>query len=300
VSKLAPTTPAETPKTSRPLRTASIVVGALVGVAVGIGALFVFASWLLPESALDGALAGPAGVVVAFIVGTVSFFSPCVLPLLPGYLSFASGLNGEEMESARGRARVLAGTGLFVLGFAVVFSALGATAGWIGSRFVGPGAENYVWLTRIAGVIVLVMGLAFVVPGFVRFMEVERRPLMGRVKPGVGGAFPLGLAFAVGWTPCVGPGLGAILGLGGKAATATRGTILLFSFSLGFGLWFVLAGLALRRATVASVWLRAHARALQTSGGVFMLAIGVLLLTGTWESLFAPLQRLINTFAPPV
>jgi cytochrome c-type biogenesis protein len=246
---------------------------------------------------VNGALLGPVGFIVALFVGTVSFFSPCILPLLPGYLSFVSGLSGEEAEQTRAaRRRTLLGIGLFVLGFATMFTALGAAAGVAGSFLL----DHLKGVNRIAGAVVLVMGLAFVVPGLFPFLERERRPFFGRVKPGVAGAYPLGLAFAAGWTPCVGPGLGVMLTLGLRQGSTWRASLLLFFFSLGFGIWFLLAGLGLRRAFIASKWLRARLRIVQTIGGVFMIAIGVLLVTDQWNNVIAPLQRLVNRFVPAV
>jgi cytochrome c-type biogenesis protein len=266
-----------------------------IGIAGAIAGLFFLVVWLLPASEIDGALLGPVGIVVAFLVGVISFFSPCILPLLPGYLSFVSGLSGEELEAQGARKRVLAGTSLFVLGFAFVFTALGAAASAVGGFFL----DNLSVFNRVAGVLVIAVGIAFLVPGL-SFLERERRPLMRNVKPGVAGAFPLGLAFAVGWTPCVGPGLGAILSLGLVEATVWRGALLTFFFSLGFGMWFVLAGLGAQRAFKTSSWLKRNTRPLQAVGGVFMIAIGVLLVTNRWEELLSPLRRLINSFAPPV
>lgn len=247
--------------------------------------------------AVDQALsAGPAGIPVAFLVGMASFFTPCILPLVPGYLSFMSGLSGETLEAGRGRRSVLLATGLFVLGFAVVFTMLGATASALGS-FV---YDNITWFNRIAGVIVIVMGIAFLLPGAIRVLETERRPLLARVHSGTAGAFPLGVAFAVGWTPCVGPGLGTILTLAAAERSVSRGAILLFSFSLGFGVWFVLGGLAFRRATNALGWLRRRQRVLQVVGGGLLLGIGVLLVTDKWLEVMAPLRRLIVNYAPPI
>jgi len=266
-----------------------------LGIAGAITGLFFLVVWLLPASEIDGALLGPVGVVVAFLVGVISFFSPCILPLLPGYLSFVSGLSGEEIETRGARKRVLAGTSLFVLGFAFVFTALGAAASAVGGFFL----DNLSLFNRIAGGLVIAVGLAFLIPGL-SFLERERRPLMRRVKPGVAGAFPLGLAFAVGWTPCVGPGLGVILSLGLVEATVWRGALLTLFFSLGFGMWFVLAGLGAQRAFSASSWLKRNTRKLQVVGGVSMIAIGLLLVTNRWEELLSPLRRLINSFAPPV
>ncbi|MGZ4142883.1 MAG: cytochrome c biogenesis CcdA family protein [Actinomycetota bacterium] len=244
-----------------------------------------------------GALLGPVGFVVAFFVGTVSFFSPCVLPLLPGYLSFVSGLSSEEAErTAAARRRALAGIGLFVLGFATMFTALGAAASFVGDFLL----RNLRDVNRVAGAVVIVMGLAFTVPGLLPFLERERRPFLSRARPGIAGAYPLGLAFAAGWTPCVGPGLGVMITLGATEGSVVRASLLLFFFSLGFGVWFLLAGLGLRRALTASTWMRARLRMLQAIGGMFMIAIGVLLVTDQWNNVIAPLQRLINRFAPPI
>ncbi len=252
---------------------------------------------LLAATGVRGALLGPVGFIVALFVGTVSFFSPCILPLLPGYLSFVSGLSGEESEQTRAaRRRTLLGIGLFVLGFATMFTALGAAASVAGGFLL----NHLKGVNRIAGGIVIVMGLAFVVPGMLPFLEKERRPFFDKVRPGIAGAYPLGLAFAAGWTPCVGPGLGVMLSLGLTQGSTWRASLLLFFFSLGFGIWFLLAGLGLRRAFIASKWLRARLRVVQTIGGVFMIAIGVLLVTDQWNNVIAPLQRLVNRFVPPV
>ena len=249
------------------------------------------------SAGVRGALLGPVGFVVAFFVGTVSFFSPCILPLLPGYLSFASGLSGEEAERSRAaRRRMLAGVGLFVLGFATMFTLLGLTASFVGTFLV----DHLASINRIAGGVVIIMGLAFLVPGLIPFLEKERRPFFDKVKPGVAGAYPLGLAFAAGWVPCVGPGLGVMLTLGATQGSAWRASLLLFFFSMGFGVWFLLGALGLRKAFTASTWLRARLRVVQAIGGVFMIAIGVLLVTGQWNNVIAPLQRLINRYAPPI
>jgi cytochrome c-type biogenesis protein len=252
---------------------------------------------LAASGGVNGALLGPVGFIVAFVVGTVSFFSPCILPLLPGYLSFVSGLSGEESDQTKAaRRRTLQGVGLFVLGFATMFTGLGLAASAVGDFLL----KHLSSINRIAGAVVIVMGLAFLVPGLFPFMEKERRPFFSRVKPGVAGAYPLGLAFAAGWTPCVGPGLGVMLTLGATQGSAWRASLLLFFFSMGFGVWFLLAGLGLRRALIASTWLRARLRFVQAIGGVFMLAIGILLVTDQWNNVIAPLQRLINRFAPPI
>jgi len=289
-------TQVETPRTAARARW-WLVPAWVAGVAAGVAAFIAVVAWALPDEQIQGALLGPTGFVVAFVVGMVSFFSPCVLPLLPGYLTFVSGISGEELASERSRHRVLAGTGLFVLGFAVIFTALGAVASGIGGAL----NENLSLLFRIAGVIVILMGLAFFAPPFLRFLEVERRPFMERVRPGLAGAFPLGLAFGMGWVPCVGPGLGIILTLGVVEGTVLKGALLTFFFSLGFGIWFLLAGIGTKRALQAAAWLRRRTRLIQAVGGVFMIAIGVLLVTDQWARVMGPVQSWLNSlFIPPV
>lgn len=269
---------------------------------------------------VEGAISGAAGIPVAFFVGMISFFSPCIFPLLPGYLSYVSGVSGEEIDVGARRARVLAGTVLFTLGFAIVFTMLGFATGSITGSFgflLGPTAE------RIAGAIVIVMGLAFLSTLYVRTLErwardggrrsgigraglamarvfgTERR-LEYRPSAGVAGALPLGAAFAVGWIPCVGPGLGTILTIAGGGGSGPRGAALLLSFSLGFGVWFILGGLAFHKATRALAFLRRNLRTLTAVGGVFLLTIGVLLVAGLWGDVIGPLQRWATNFRPPV
>lgn len=265
------------------------------------------------------ALAGPVAVPIAFFVGMLSFFTPCILPLLPGYLSYTSGLSGEDLETGRGRGRILLGTSLFVLGFALVFTALGATASVIGSFLL----DRFSVVNRVAGAFVIVMGLAFLsghaVRRFAAWVEGGRPVLstLGRAgmrfsgifmrearlghrgRAGVAGAMPLGAAFAIGWTPCVGPGLATILTLAGTEGSATRGALLLFSFSMGFGVWFVLGAIAFGRVATASKAIRRHMGALTTIGGVFLLTIGVLLVTNQWARLLAPLRRAALRFTAP-
>lgn len=277
------------------------------------------AAALAQSSGVEGAIAGPAGIPVAFAVGVVSFFSPCILPLLPGYLSYMSGVSGEDLHAGHGRRRVLGATLLFVLGFALVFTGLGATASAAGTFLV----RNLKTLNVVAGAFVILMGLVFLsglgvrrfrawserggllAPagrGGLRFAGFFQREWKPTVQPesGIRGALPLGAAFAFGWTPCVGPGLATILTLSATEGSVVRGSALLFAFSLGFGIPFVLAGLAFRRAVGASKWLRRHHALLMAIGGTFLLAIGVLLVTDQWERLLAPLRRSIVRFTPPI
>ncbi|MFP5225758.1 MAG: cytochrome c biogenesis CcdA family protein [Actinomycetota bacterium] len=248
-------------------------------------------------SGVEDALLGPIGPLIAFIVGTVSFFSPCVLPLLPGYLSYMGGVGGQELaaQPGQGRKRLIFATLLFILGFTVIFAALGASASALGSVLT----RNLKAITRIAGVIVIVMGMAFILPRLFPFLEREKRPFLKSVKPGMAGAFPLGMAFGAGWTPCVGPGLGVILTLAANEGSVVRGTLLLIFFSLGFGLWFLLASLGAERILRGSFFKR-NLRKIQVVGGTFMVAIGILLVTDLWTSLMAPILRWSNNFVPAI
>ena len=268
---------------------------------------------------VQGAISGGAGILVAFFVGVISFFTPCILPLLPGYLSYVSGVSGEELEAGVQRKRVLTGTLLFMLGFAIIFTALGATASAVGGFLL----DRFTIVERVAGAFVIAMGLAFLLTVFaarltkaagstgagaslarggLRIARIvgQERGLEARPKAGVVGALPLGAAFAVGWVPCVGPGLATILTIASTEGSAVRGAALLFSFSLGFGLWFVLGGLAFRRATTAVAAIRRHLQTLTFVGGLFLVAIGIMLLTNTWGEVIAPLRRWVSRWTPPI
>lgn len=229
------------------------------------------------EAALSGSLL--LAMPVALVAGLVSFFSPCVIPLLPGYLSYATGLSGAELasgEADRRRGRMLAGSVLFVLGFTAVFVALGALSGAFGSLLL----EHKRTITLVLGSLVIVLGLAFV--GLVPFLQ---RDVRIHAVPSVGlSAAPLlGFLFGLGWMPCVGPTLGAIYTLSFNEATATRGAVLSLVYALGLGLPFIVAGLAYRRALGAFAWIRRRQTLITRSGGVMLVLLGVLLVTGWWD-----------------
>jgi cytochrome c-type biogenesis protein len=273
---------------------------------------------VLAQSGVQDAVTGSAGIPVAFAIGMVSFFSPCVLPLVPGYLSYVSGVSAQDLAAGESRGRVVGATALFVLGFAVVFTALGATASALGAALT----DNLSTLQRIGGSVVIVMGLGFLSTLAIKPMQRlaagnGARHVVGRVglrfagvfaaerggpraRAGVGGALPLGAAFAVSWTPCVGPGLGAILTMAGTQGQVGRGAILLLAFSLGFGVWFVLGGLAFRRASRAFDVVRRHLRTMVLAGGAFMVAIGIFMVLDYWDDVLAPLRTWINHWAPPI
>ena len=225
---------------------------------------------------------------LAFAAGVVSFLSPCVLPLVPGYLAMVTG--GDDPTRAR---RPLLPVLLFILGFSVVFTVVGGFAATALTRAVKSAIGQ-----RIAGVVVLAFGV-FMLLYALRLGRLwvyrEARPLLSRVRPGPAGAFPLGMAFAVGWTPCIGPVLGAILTLAANQPGHARSVLLLLSYSLGLGAPFLLVGLGLRRLLGTFRFFSRNYHWFAGVSGVALTAIGVLLLTGVWgPSLF----RFVNRFTP--
>ena len=248
---------------------------------------------------LDGSML--AAVPLAVLAGLVSFASPCVLPLVPGYLGYVSGMAGAGPERASGtggasggtgtatRGRVLAGVALFVAGFAVVFVAFGVLAGSLGGVLSG-------WsdvITRVAGVVVVVMGLVFV--GWVPFAQ---RTAKLRLAPraGLWGAPVLGFVFGLGWTPCIGPTLVAVYTLALDEGSAWRGALLSVAYCVGLGLPFGLLALGFERSTRALGFLRRHRLAIMRAGGVILVIIGLALVTGLWGRFTGALQGVIGGF----
>jgi cytochrome c-type biogenesis protein len=241
----------------------------------------------------DGPLLVAAGV--AALVGLISFASPCVLPLVPGYLAYVSGLvgtgAGERDEPSGGggtatavrtgvspRTRMVLGAVLFVLGFTAVFVAFGAAFGGLG-RLMLTYADV---LNRIFGVITIVVGLGFL--GWLPLLQRTKR-LTARPAAGLAGAPLLGIVFGLGWTPCLGPTLSAVYSLAFTEATATRGAILGVAYCLGLGVPFVLVALGARWAMGATTYLRTHARTVTRIGGAVLVVVGLLLVTGAWTEI---------------
>jgi len=243
---------------------------------------------------------------LAFAAGVVSFASPCVLPLVPGYLSFVTGDQAVAAGSgggpgvataARSRRRILPII-LFILGFAAVFTLVGGFTASSASRWLRSTAGQ-----RVAGLVVLGFGLLMVLYALelgMTWLYRESRPLLGRIKPGPGAAFPLGAAFAVGWTPCIGPVLGAILTLAAGQGSTVRAALLLLVYSLGLGLPFLLIGLGVSKLMRVMQFLTRHYRVISGVSGILLMGIGILLITGTWTRLVAPLFRMINRFTPAI
>ena len=227
-----------------------------------------------------------AALPIAVAAGLVSFVSPCVLPLLPGYLAFLSGAAGSaDGRSSRGRAVI--GSIAFIIGFAVVFVSFGAAFGDLGRTF-----KNHQRALEIAfGSVTIVMGLFFAGWFPSAWMQRERR-IHHVPRATVLGAGTLGFLFALGWTPCLGPTLAAIdaLAASSSGTTALRGSVLAFFYCLGLGIPFVVAALATEWMAGASGWLRRHSRVIGRVGGIMLIVIGVLVVTGLWQSFVLWLQ----------
>lgn len=225
---------------------------------------------------------------IALVAGAVSFASPCVLPLVPGYLSYVTGLAGAEIEGER-RGRMLTGAGLFVLGFTAVFVVSGALFGSLGILL----AEHARTISRVLGALTVLFGLTFMglVPGLARDVRLHRLPRGGLV-----GAPVLGVLFGLGWTPCIGPTLAAVEALSFNAASAGRGAFLSLVYCLGLGLPFLVVAVAYRWALGAIGGLRRHSRAVMVCGGGMLVVLGVLLLTGVWDSVTIELRHVISGY----
>ncbi len=267
------------------------------------------------QNAASGSLL--LAIPVAILAGLVSFLSPCVLPLVPAYLSYVTGLSAADLASdrrevsdgpgaalavearlappAHRRGRVLLGSVLFVAGFSAVFVLFGAFFGFAGAHL----EAHTVVVDRVAGAVAVVMGLAFMgwLPGFQREFRFQKLPTLG-----VAGAPLLGVAFGVGWTPCTGPTLGVVLGLAGDphTATAARGALLTVAYCAGLGVPFLLAGLAFRKAMGAFAVVKRHYAVVVRGGGLLLIAIGVLLFTGEWNRLAIDLTRAFPNYTAPV
>jgi cytochrome c-type biogenesis protein len=249
-------------------------------------------------------------VAVAALVGLVSFASPCVLPLVPGYLSYVTGLVGSGTPAAATapsgggatptstatavraderppRGRMVLGALLFVLGFTAVFVAAGTAFGGLGRLL----AQYDEVITRVLGVVVVVVGLAFL--GRLPFLQRTAR-LSVRPAAGLAGAPLLGVVFGLGWTPCLGPTLGAVLSLAYAEGTAGRGALLSVAYCLGLGVPFVLVALGARWAVGATSFLRRHAAAVTRVGGAVLVVVGLLLVTGAWTEMMLWLRAWLS------
>ncbi|MDO4918323.1 cytochrome c biogenesis CcdA family protein [Kocuria sp.] len=234
------------------------------------------------EVILDGSLI--AALPVALLAGFVSFASPCVLPLVPGYLGYITGLTGADLREQK-RGRIFWGVLLFVLGFSLVFvvmsvvlAQLGAFAWFLGQR----------WITVVLGLLVVLMGVVFLggFSWFQRDRKIERRP-----PPGLWGAPVLGMTFGLGWAPCIGPTFAAVQALAYVDGASTgRAALLTVAYCLGLGVPFILIALALRRGVGAMSFFRRHRLSLQRVGGAVLVLIGLAMATGVWSALVSWIQ----------
>jgi cytochrome c-type biogenesis protein len=227
------------------------------------------------EIILSGSLL--AAIPMALLAGLASFISPCVLPLVPGYLGFVSGLSGK-------RSRVVLGAILFVLGFSVVFVSFGALFGGIGAAVYSSGIS---WVQRILGLFIIFFG--FVLIGQFSFMQ---RTVKMQVSPRLGliGAPLLGVAFGLGWTPCIGPTLAAVLTLASNTGDPAKGALLAFVYALGIGLPFIAIAAGFNWAAKSVGFVKRHIRGFNIAGGLLLIALGVMLLLGLWNTFAAWLQ----------
>ena len=250
----------------------------------------------MPAALADGGFvttvtSGPLLVAAgaAMVVGLIGFLSPCVLPLVPGYLSYVAGLTGEIADDgARAQRRMLAGAALFVLGFTFVFVTAGALFGTLGSRI----AEHQRQLQVVLGVVTIIVGIAFL--GRIPFMQRERR-VHWLPRAGLMGAPLLGLVFGLGWLPCLTPTLTAVYSLAATEGTAARGAVLSLAYCLGLGIPFLLVAWGAGWVTGAVRVARTHTRLIGQIGGALLIGIGVLLVSGAWDHWITALQSDIGT-----
>lgn len=234
------------------------------------------------EAVLNGSLL--LAIPVAVLAGLVSFASPCVLPLVPGYLGYVSGLTGVDLAE-RKRGRMFAGVGLFVLGFSVVFMLVGAVFGGLGAWLQ---RDEQAWVTQLLGLVVIMMGVVFL--GGLSWFQREAR-VHTKAPTGLWGAPALGVTFGLGWAPCIGPTLSAVQLLAFSSGTgAVKGAFLTLFYCLGLGVPFLLIALGARRGVGALDFFRRHRRSLQRAGGALLIVLGLLMVTGVWGFWVGQLQ----------
>ncbi len=232
------------------------------------------------------------GFPIAFAAGVLSFLSPCVLPLVPSYLSFVTGMSLEDMQDGLERRRVLVHSALFVSGFTLIFVLLGAGASFVGSFLL----YNSDWIARIGGAVVILFGLHLM--GVLRLLPLlgERRVHLADKPAGYAGTVVVGVAFGAGWTPCIGPVLGAIMTMAASQEHLATGMLLLFVYSMGLAVPFMLAALALERFLRGFSRFRRFLPLVQKIAGALLVALGLLLVTGSFVMLAAWLNRFTPEF----
>jgi cytochrome c-type biogenesis protein len=235
-------------------------------------------------------------IPIALLAGLVSFASPCVLPLVPGYLAYVGGISeagSGASDKKAARRRMLLGIALFILGFSVIFLAYSAAFGALGTWLI----VWQDWITRIMGVVVIALGLVFI--GQFSFMQRTFKPSW-RPATGLAGAPILGIVFGLGWTPCIGPTLGAIQALSLTSGSAWSGVLLGLFYCIGLGLPFLLVALGLNWVTSSVKFLKRHIRTINIIGGVLLVVIGILMVSGLWTIWIYEMQAVINGFVSPI
>ncbi|WMX46519.1 cytochrome c biogenesis CcdA family protein [Streptomyces roseicoloratus] len=243
------------------------------------------------ETVFSGALL--LAVPIAVLGGLVSFFSPCVLPLVPGYLSYVTGVTGTDLAEAR-RGRMASGAALFVLGFTVVFVSGGALFGGFGGAL----QMHREVISKVLGALTILLGAFFMgaMPGLTRReFRFHKRPVAGLL-----GAPMLGVLFGLGWVPCIGPTLAAVLALASNEASAGRGALLTVAYCVGLGLPFILTAIAFRRALGAFGWVKRHYVWVMRTGGIMLIVTGLLLVTGAWDGIVSTMQSWAADFTPGI
>jgi cytochrome c-type biogenesis protein len=224
-------------------------------------------------------------IFVALSAGIISFLSPCILPVIPSYLAFITGISLEELsqqESLRKvRKKVIANSLMFILGFSILFIALGASATFIGKFLY----KNIRWFEIIGGVLVIVLGLHFAGIFRLKFLDREKKIHLKKKPLGYLGTCLVGMAFGAGWTPCVGPILGAILAMAATTQDILQGIILLVSYSAGLGIPFLLSAIILHKFFEYFKTIRKYFKVISIVGGVLLIIVGILLITGYFSTL---------------
>lgn len=247
------------------------------------------ASWA--SQSVSGSM--PVALPVALLAGLVSFFSPCVVPLLPGYISYATGLSAADIVSGSTRTalrRTVVGTALFVAGFGVVFVGGATLAGAVGGKLLlwqGP-------ITRVMGVIMIGLGLVF--GGLIRLGQNDLR-INWLPRVGILAAPLVGFVFGLGWTPCIGPTLSVVLTMAVTQATAAKGAWLAIAYTTGLGIPFIVAALAFHRISRTVALLRNRQRLTMRIGGILMIIVGLVMAVGLWEPLVGVLRQTISGFS---